>query len=213
MDNLLEKEILIGIEKHFNIKKENITNIYIFGSSLYKTVKFNSDIDVLVIVKDKLSELNCQEKKSGTYDFHINTETEFLKNLNEHHIKSLECIYSPIEFKLKEENLNFKLDKIKLRHSISSISNNSWAKANKKINMENEDTYIGFKSLFHSLRIINFGIQLCKNNEIDFESQKELWNEIYEEYIYKKDWEYLKNKYKPIYNSLMSEFRLLAPKE
>lgn len=79
--------------------------------------------------------------------------------------------------------------------------------------MENEDTYIGFKSLFHSLRIINFGIQLCKNNEIDFESQKELWNEIYEEYIYKKDWEYLKNKYKPIYNSLMSEFRLLAPKE
>jgi hypothetical protein len=78
---------------------------------------------------------------------------------------ALECFFntSPI---LKYDT-EFELDLFSLRKKISAICNNSWVKASKKLNLVEEDDYTGLKSLFHSFRILSFGIDLAKDNKIN----------------------------------------------
>jgi hypothetical protein len=55
---------------------------------------------------------------------------------------------------------------------------NSFAKAGKKLDVEKEH-YKGKKSLFHSLRILMFGIQIAKAGRItNYGEANDLWKEI-----------------------------------
>ena len=58
-----------------------------------------------------------------------------------------------------------------------SQSHCSWVKAKRKI--EHDDIIGGEKSLFHSLRILNFGLQILEKNIIyDFSNANYIWKEI-----------------------------------
>ncbi len=97
-----------------------------------------------------------------------------------------------------------------MRKSISAVVSNSWVKSKKKMLVENED-YIGRKSMWHSLRILRFGIQIAKHERIvDFAEANVYYNDIV---FSDKSYEVLKETYHPIMLAKQTEFRLLALKE
>ena len=130
----------------------------------------------------------------------------FKKDISKLHIRALEGLFGPYSF-LKFE-VNVKMDNEALREAISQKASHSFVKAKKKIEVEKE-LRIGQKSLFHSLRILEFGIQIAQTGKIfDFTQSNHYWEEISKI----SDWAELNRIYKPIYNKLHTEFKLACPK-
>lgn len=169
----------------------------VFGSYIYNN-SFAKDVDV-VLINNK--ELNFSQFDTQTISLEL-----FKQNLKNCEIKSLECLFSP-HTNLPKEELGKEIDWSNLRASISKVSSHSFVKAKKKF-IDNE-FYIGQKSLYHSLRIIMFGIQLANNkNIINFSEANHFLVDI----LTCKDWKQLELKYKPIYNELHSQFKKVCPK-
>lgn len=181
-----------------------VKNIYIFGSHCYKVASDKSDYDILIIANTPYEET---EIVVDNFNIHILTLNRFLEGLRQFNIRNIECLLSPY---IIQEEIKIALEiKIPgLRHSISHICSNSWVKAKKKL--EQGDYYIGIKSLFHSLRIAMFGIQLATYGEIkDWTCANWIWN-----VIKSKTWtfEELDNYFREERNRLMTEFRKITKK-
>ena len=203
------------------------------GSVVYGTITGKSDIDVLAIVPDEYQDLLSNYENGileanavSTYlskdeDWEFITLSDFKKMALDHTVLAMETLCTPwdyIRFCSWYDLLDFKksllpLDKWKIRQQFSSTASNSWAKAHKKMTVEKDlDMYRGQKSLFHSLRILMFAIQLCERENIyNFGEARHLWYEIYDP-SEKTTWEEYKKKYRPLYNSLRSKLAELAPK-
>jgi len=189
------------IKQKYHLNKEDVS-IYVYGSRIYETNTDNSDYDLLIINN---KDVNNQEIKHKIVNIHLYTKNHFQELLNEHKIVAME-----VYFNNKMDNFTFNLNLQKLRKSISANANNSWVKCKKKLTVEKGDYYIGIKSLFHSLRMIDFGIQIAKNGKIiDYKSSNHIWKELNSKYW---TWDELYERFKPIYNKKMSEFRAVAPK-
>jgi predicted nucleotidyltransferase len=206
------------IVKSSGIHPSRIFNVYIFGSRVYGTSSAKSDWDIIMVANNSVESTELP-LKSGLYNIHVYTPKKFQEDLNWHRINNLECIFAPDWAKLKEDmKFEFKLDLPKLRHSISHISSNSWVKWKKKL--DQDDYYIGIKSLFHSIRIPMFGIQMAKYGKIvDFTEANYIWDELTFKKLdsYMRDklkWEYaeLDGKWRLVLNKVMTEFRTVASK-
>jgi len=196
----MKKIALNLIKQKFSLNEKDIS-IYLYGSRIYGTNKENSDYDYLIINK----KINNQEIKHKIVNLHLYTEEHFQEILNEHKIVALE-----VYFYNNINNFIFNLDLQKLRKSISEKASNSWVKCKKKLTVEQGEYYIGIKSLFHSIRIIEFGIQIAKYGEIkDYSSANYILEKLNSQYW---TWDEINEYFKPIYNKKMSEFRELAPK-
>jgi predicted nucleotidyltransferase len=210
MLNLTEKNDLLNrIVSTSGIHPTRIFNIYLFGSRVYGTANRDSDWDAIMIAKNSVE---STEIRKGLFNIHVYTPDKFKEDLENHRINNLECIYAPDWAKLKEDIKfdNFKIDKNKLRHMISQISSNSWVKCAKKLEQENE-YYIGVKSLFHSIRIPMFGSQIAEYGKIvDFSCANWIWDVIKSNHW---TWASLYKRFKPIINDELSKFRILSPKK
>lgn len=187
-----------------------IVGIYPYGSVLYGPIHNNSDYDFVVIIES--NNTVYEHYTTDDYDIHILSVDMYQKKLLEHDIMALEVYFNhkPI---IKFET-DFKLDLGILRNKISAVVSNSWVKAKKKVQLEDEDTFIGYKSLFHSIRILDFGIQIAETGKInDFESCKSVWNNILFMIHNGIDFEEVIQYYKPIQNANATKFRLLTPKD
>jgi len=187
---------------------ENNLNIYSYGSRVYGTYNNKSDYDYIVIVKNKITEQFSNNKININYY----TVEEHQQRLDDNEISALETFYlDPTYIIKKTVDFKCKIDLSKLRHSLSAKSSNSFVKAKKKLTVQKDyDLNIGKKSLFHSFRIIYFGIQLAKFNKIaDYSECNNLYNEIMSGY---DEWDKLFETYKKKHNELLTEFRILAPK-
>lgn len=192
----------------------NVICIYPYGSRVYGNFHKKSDYDFIVIVKKKTTE----QFSDNQININYYTVAEHQQRLDDHEISALECHFLPIKtldniswlFEKPYPNFKFTLDLQKLRHSLSAKSSNSWVKCKKKLTVEKDlDLNIGRKSLFHSFRIIDFGIQIAEHGKIvDYGSCNELYQEIMDYYV----WDDLFETFKQRYNALMSEFRKLAEK-
>jgi predicted nucleotidyltransferase len=203
------------ISEILNLPKEDIHNIYVYGSRVYGTFNENSDIDYILICNQDELKKDYHNIDSNIQITSYNIEG-FLIGMEKHDISILECLF--LEDKFKIENMKFRLEinLSKLRESISGIISNSYVKAKKKI--FDDEIYIGQKSLFHCFRICYYGTQIAIHKQIidylgkdfskDYLSFKEFFNEI----ITIDDWEILSNKYKPLLNHNLTEFRVVAPK-
>lgn len=182
--------------------------VFPYGSRVYGTYDEKSDHDFIVIVPDGHTVVNGTELRDGDYNIHVYHKKDWQDQLNLHKINTLECHYlCPF---LSEKHFDFKLDKTLLRNELSQKSNHSFVKAKKKIEVE-KDYYVGWKSLFHSLRILTFGIQIASEGNIyNYASANGYWRDIKSANQY--NWAYFKEKYQPEYNKLATEFRKLAPK-
>ena len=196
------------------IYDNDVVAVYPFGSRVYNTNSLESDYDFVMVIKSEPESDHKEINLFGTcLDFNVYSLKTFKKMIEEHDICALECLSTPEEirfFDRKEIELPL-INLSTLRKSISSVCNNSWVKCKKKLTVEKDEEYIGKKSLYHSFRIIKFGIQLAIYGKIvDFsECNRQFYKEILES---PNDWEYLKQRYKEEHNNLMSQFRKLAPK-
>lgn len=179
-----------------------------YGSRVYGTHREDSDYDYIGLVPANRMVDTGTEYRWNTLNVHIYNRYDFQKQLERHKIHTLEAYYLPNSCVPKE--FKFELDLPKLRVEVAEKASHSFVKARKKIDKEH-DFYVGFKSLFHSLRILNFGIQIASKGKIDYTAANKYWFEIRDAGEY--NWDYYKNKYQPVYNELATEFRKLAPKE
>jgi hypothetical protein len=181
--------------------------VYKYGSHVYGTARKNSDHDFIVILEDKVNE----QYSDREININFFTPEEHQKRLDDHEISALECHFLQEKHILKErQKYSFKLDLVKLRHSLSAKSSNSFVKAKKKLTVERDyDLDLGRKSLFHSFRIIDYGIQIAKHGRIiDYGSCNNLFEEIMNHYT----WDTMFDEFKGRYNALCSDFRKIAPK-
>ena len=180
-----------------------------YGSRVYGTHSDKSDYDFLAIIPQNRNADTGTEYSWNNLNVHMLNRWDFGEQLGFHKIHCLEAYFHPDG--LVQQHYKWKRDLVKLRHELSEKASNSWVKAKKKMEKE-KDFYLGWKSLFHSLRILNFGIQLATDSKIkDFSAANHYWTEIRDAQQY--NWEYFKEKYQAEYNRLATEFRKLAPKE
>lgn len=183
-----------------------IFNITIFGSRVYGTYNKDSDWDIIIVANNSVE---STEIRNGLYNIHVYTPDKFQSDLDWHRPNNLECIFAPEWAVLKEDKkFSFKLNLAKLRHASSHVSSNSWVKSLKKI--DSGEYYIGIKSLFHSLRITMFSIQIVENNRIvDFSCANYIWNNIKSR---RYTFDELDNEYRLLKNTLDSKFRKITNK-
>lgn len=182
----------------------DVLNIYEYGSRVYGTANENSDYDFVVVVKDEVYTTDHYSKEN--YEFNIYSKSQWIKMAEENDVIFCECFFLPN--KIKEEFVpEFKVDVPKLRASFSHVASNSFVKCKKKLTVEKDYVpYIGKKSLWHSFRILMFGIQILSKGKIyDYSEANYLYKEIVKNDC--NDWEYYKEKYQGLYNSYKSEFR------
>lgn len=198
------------------LEPQYILGIYIYGSRSYDRTHPGSDLDYAVVLSNdapmwKEGMAEYIQFESDDLDMHIMSEYHYKHLLDVHDMMALEMFYAldPI----KKYKVDFTLDLAKLRRSVSSLANNSWVKGKKKITLEEEDSKIGMKSLYHSFRIVDFGIQLAKDGNISHWDYRSPVSDKDIENIINPKWDYWNDKLKPTHNKRMTEFRKLAPKE
>lgn len=194
------------------LNKDVVINVYVYGSKVYGCHP-SGDLDLIIVVSSKYKE-RYNQILSKNVDATIYREDFFKELINKHNISALECLFLPEDkILLKNKDFYFSLNLNSLRNSISQTASNSFVKTKKKLTVEKDyNTYIAKKSLFHSLRILMFGIQIAKFGFIkDYTEANYLWDKIVLNDL--NDWTYYKTEYQPIYNNLRSKFRELAPKE
>ncbi len=192
------------------IEERDIVAVFGYGSRVYGCVSETSDYDYILVRRGgNRVEYNNDGRKLSV---NVIPEEDFIHDLEEHEISALECLWLPKNKILKAHTFPFTHNPQKLRHSISEKASHSFVKAKKKLTVDKDyNEYVGKKSLFHSLRIIDFGIQIGTHGKIvNYSSANKLWEEIVNSPT--QQWPYYQNKYKPIYNRMMSDFRILCPK-
>lgn len=196
----LKEEIIAFTELH----PSKIRNIYIYGSRVYGTNTVNSDTDVIVTA---CSMHVNYEMNNGTYNVHITTPDSFEDQLRQHDIHCLECIYAPKDAQILITNNyadNFKIHVPQLKKMLLSQSAWAWSKAQRRI--EKGNIIGGAKSLFHSLRILKFGIQILRHKKIvDFKEANYLWEDI--NGFEGIEWEEYHQKWISTKKQLMKQFR------
>lgn len=200
-----------NIQKYLN--DDNVCAIYPLGSRVYGSYTDDSDYDYILI---------CHEFfHSKDINVHVYTIEQYKQALNNHEIQALECYF--IDDNLIVKYLDntfdglFNLDKSKLRISISTISSNSWVKGKKKLIIAGDyDPYLAIKSIFHSLRILDFGIQIGSTGSIiNYGSMNWLLEDLKKMSLqYQRDelWNAIDTKYRSLYNEKSSQFKQLCPK-
>ena len=220
------------IKKRTGLKDYHILAVYMYGSRVYGNARKDSDWDFIVVTQGGSEKAfnHSMEPADGLNQFSDN-----LININFYSLmgwadrltacepSALECVYLPDEFILRNDVMgpvNARVRRlmgekehrnlVAIRHAFSAKASNSWVKAKKKLTVEKDyNDLVGKKSLWHSIRIIDFGIQILEKGSIDYGS----CNWFYDEVMYCKDWTEMYDKYKLMYNAKLTEFRKLAPKE
>ena len=198
-------------KKYYSILEDinqyyNILGIYEWGSQLYHTNNIDSDIDLLCI----LDQYHCDYEliRKDNFDIHIVTEEHLKFLLQNHSIMVLECLLQ--DKPVLKYNIDIVINREKLRRSVSAIASNSWVKAKKKVNQG--EIQIGLKSLFHSIRIVDYGIQIAKTGKINnYESCNNIYYNIISMYDCGNSIQSIQEYYKEYQNNKASEFRLLCP--
>jgi predicted nucleotidyltransferase len=183
-----------------------------FGSRVYGTVGPDSDEDVIGIQGLAVKEDERQTRR-GLLNLHCYDLHEFQELLDEHDVVAVEAFLYGMQNSTQKEVIDFyfsfDLDISKLRSAFSAVASNSWAKAHKKI--DQGDHYVGVKSLWHVLRILDFGTQIAKHGTIiNWQSCNLLYFEMMEDLG--KPWSFFKEKYQPLRNQYQSAFKMVAPK-
>jgi hypothetical protein len=192
----------------------NEAMLYPYGSRVYGTATEDSDYDYQIVLRDKDFKKEDWKNKLAQRDFdlHVWRQSEWTDALNDHRVYAMECIHLPHNM-IISHGLNFvyKPNKTKLREEFSRVASNSWVKAKKKLIVEADyNEHIAKKSIFHSFRILDFGLQIAQQGRIvNYNSMNHILDEIN---TLPADWEIIDQAFRERHNKLASEFRVACPK-
>lgn len=188
------KQFIINqIDSITGIPKWKQRKAFIYGSQVYGTNKSYSDTDILLV---SAGDLPHKEWKTDLFNIHLYTPDIFNEMLFEHHILALECMFASEEFQIfMDKDIEFILNCNKLIMKTMSLSSNSWHGAKYKINLGDYEK--GLKSIWHSIRMLDFAIQIKKLGKIEsFSSMNSLLKEIQDCELIK--WSDINKKFLPI---------------
>lgn len=184
-----------------------------FGAWVYGTNTSISDDDLIVIIPDGFQG-SIGELERDIADIQCYRKSEFQQMLDRHEICAMECFFHNQTI---HHEFEFALDFGKLRAEISKVSNNSWVKGYKKLTVTSDyNKRLAVKSIFHSIRILDFGIQLATHGRIvEFASMNWLFQDLMkvsEGLEGEALWLLIKSKYEKLFKAKGKAFRKLAPK-
>jgi hypothetical protein len=185
--------------------KEPLTHVFAYGSHIYGTNTEKSDEDFIVIVRsDEIVDYGIHEDNRNIF---VHSDTLFQQMIDDHKVQALECIFS------HPHSFTFTLNPEKLRSSFSAVVSNAMSKARKKLKPgEHFNSYIAKKSLFHGIRILDYGCQIAEHGKIiNFQSANNHFHNIFS--IDSDDFNVFWAIYEPIGQELKSRFKVLAPLE
>jgi predicted nucleotidyltransferase len=188
------RENILNILKGLGYQECRIMNLYLYGSRVYGTNNKDSDYDILALVK---SMDEHKEIAIDNYNIHICTPDYFKEELANYNVVYLECLFAPQWAKLLEkQEYHANICPEKLEKLFAEKAHVAWKKC--KYRLSKGDNYRGLKSYFHSIRIIDFGIQIIENGKIvNFSSCNNIWEKLVK--IYDKNpvlkWRMLNNKF------------------
>jgi predicted nucleotidyltransferase len=186
----IDKDEIVSLSK---VHPARVKSIYLFGSRVYGTNRPDSDYDIILVGS---SMLEASEIKGPKYNIHVHTPDKFKRDLYNHDVHNLECVYAPDGAIIYEsERYPFSLDKNRLKKSFLSASHNSWIKAKNRIIECDIDG--GVKSAFHSLRILAFGIQLAAHGRITDFSEANPICESMDRFEESYEWQPFKERFLP----------------
>ena len=192
------------------LKKQDtqVLAVYPYGSHVYGTNLEDSDEDFIVVLKHNPNKHDILDV--GSLSFVLHDQQSFQRGLWAHEAYALECYFLDPRRKIKDFVWDFSLDKRALRESIAQKASHSFVKAKKKIEVE-ADFKRGKKSLFHSLRLLNFGTQVARDGKItNYTAANDWWWEIWTNPS--TSWVDYQKVYRPIYNGLCTGFREVCTK-
>jgi len=206
-----------------NINPYTLMGLYVTGSWQYSCTREGSDIDLTAIVKEYPScgsqfisdDLNVNFYKVSSVD----------RMLQEGYIPLLEAYYAEdkhIIIKYPKFNVVRPIDSLMddislLRVSCSTLTSNSWVKGHKKLTTSDYDLNMALKSIFHSIRIQDFVIQLLDSSTTpDFSSCNYILYDLFfmSESLHREElWLAIKSKYHSVYKQKKSTIKSFIPKE
>jgi hypothetical protein len=183
-------------------------NIYHYGSYVYGTFQEGkSDMDFIVILPDGYN-MPSELIEQNNCHYSLYTLSQWYDKLNNHDVDAIETYFLDDKFIVKETvEFHIKICPHKIRESFSRTASNSWVKCKKKLEVaESFNPRVAKKSLWHSLRILDFGIQILLRGRIVMYNSM---NHIYEQIVNCPNNHYIfyKEKYQQHYNSYKSLFR------
>lgn len=208
------EEFTIGQLNHLEKLGKKANYIIPYGSRVYEVSDEESDYDLVVISTDPTLDDTVHETHSNI-EYKIINKNDYQTLLDNQDIVAIEAYFCESYFargnlKNLQVDYSYKVDKQKIRHVFSQKSSNSWVKCKKKLTVEVGQERAGVKSLFHSFRILYFGIQLCTHGKIvDYKEANHIYDKIIE---IGADWEKLDKHFKPLYNALNTQFKKVALK-
>lgn len=169
----------------FKYKKDDILNIYLYGSRVYETHQPDSDHDYIVVFKSAMLpsgafKENAKSNEDRTIQIIPYSRGGFKAGLEQFDISCIECLYLPTNMVIQKK-WPFKLEKINAKEFANKIISKvsaSWHSAGLALN--DGHYYHAKKGYYHAIRIADFALQLKNSNfeSIDFNTAKIYWNEI-----------------------------------
>lgn len=200
--------------KTYNTKGQPPFRHFNFGSSVYGMTTSLSDMDYMVLHIDPTYQLS-----SYAEDIDIWTLEQFQEKLDEHNLKALEVYFHNFDTFYNVFEMEFKLNKDKLRRSVSATCSNSYVKAKKKFRQG--DIYVGLKSYWHCIRILTMFTHLAKYQHFNPANFKNKLEDVFNSIMYCMHLKYegdelfnyldLTLNHRQLLKDLQHEFRMLCP--
>jgi len=170
------------------INEEEVVNIYPYGSRVYGTDDEFSDDDFIIVFKSSM--IKSRDGRAGFKNNAISSEDGsiqgvcysrggFIDAINNYEIAAWECLSLPDE-KVIKNKWPFKVRKYEEKQMIKAIitkASSSWHIASKASSYENYEQ--AEKGIFHTLRILELGLQIKEHQKIvNFQASNELWEKM-----------------------------------
>lgn len=200
--------------KELNIT-EDVIAIIPYGSQVYGTALSNSDSDFIIITKGAFLKNgsfknNAISNKDRSIQGVLYSRSGFINAIENYDISILECLSLGIDRYLYCDdffikllvNKTFKYDKKEFVNKIIQKASSSFYLASEKNKIGYTD--LAKKGVFHTLRILNFGLQYKKYGKIiNFSEKNELYFQI--KSIFPDDFDV--RNYTKEFNNLINELR------
>ena len=165
-----KEEISKHILKELNVEGD-VLAIFPYGSRVYGTASEDSDYDYIIVMKGAMLDNGAFRNNAISNDDYtiqgvVYSRGGFIDAINKYEIGALECLSLP-EDKIILKKWPFKVTKWNNREMIKAIiSKASNSLHYSKMASKNDDNERAIKSMYHALRILNFGLQLKEHKKI-----------------------------------------------